>query len=1021
MFRACLLIVATIFAATISSVSVAQTTDVDTAENDTQDLSGRLLADGTLYTGLRWNLGQEYDRSRFIFRSDVAWYEFYGSGVQVIRRPFENLLVQGNGATTDLFFVAADDPTDPGIQPPYDVSIRTLTINDATLTLFEDVQTNPIDLRFRSVIPGEPKEASITLNNGAFDALFRQVTADADMDLLFHSQSGQNQLLNMAYDPVGRSLSYQVDPGSELTISMANVTETRYRSPASVTVDAATLNVRGSGAKLNLELNSDGVNGLKVINNGTMNLGGTGFSDRFEFVSQLPQNGIQILDSSLNLAPVTTLEGYLLLDGAEVSVGASGRLSGGELDVKGTTKITSAGGQPHQYGNLQGIGDGSLTLVGGQYEFNSLFLLVGVGLTLGEPGAAVDTYVVAKAAGGIPALLNKGLNGIGTFEVSNVVTRARFPSGSTLAPGHSIGELGFKGRASFESGSTLAMEIDAAKLALNDSGAHDQLIMQAAVFGQANLLDVQAGAQMTVSIANDQVLPPGTRAELVSFPDSSAWNGVSFAGFPHNSVVVLGQNHWRVDYNDTLSEGLPVRLLTLTVVDPIASVDPTHLDFAPQEVQTLSPLQVVTVTNVGGEDLTVSGFNLFGEAFTVSGQTCVGTTLAPGAACELTVRFFPPSVGDFSGAITIESNSFFSPPGLTLFGVGIEPAAEAIASLSPTSITFPDQVVGKLGPTASVVLTNTGTDTLTVTGYQFSSSAFVIRNDGCIAVPVQPGASCQFEVGFLPTSTGSFTDTLVVQSNSTIPATLGLAGEGTEPEGPLTIRVSKTYSDGNNVEVGVSLSCNGGLPLEQQAVIAPGKPVSFVVDSLPEEGVTCTVAETSGAENYTPEFFNGTGFSDESCVYERVQPGGSYVCDITNYADSARYVATKAWELDGADEALAEEVVLSIYCSNPIANGVLVGDEWHVNGLVKDGESLLAIVDMRTGSASCRAEETVLQTGVEVDNGCTTTEVTAGDTVECTITNILFFEGIPALNPAGVAALLISLLSFGMLALRRQV
>ena len=103
------------------------------------------------------------------------------------------------------------------------------------------------------------------------------------------------------------------------------------------------------------------------------------------------------------------------------------------------------------------VADGSLTLIGGQYEFDAWFLLVNVSLTLGEPGGADDTYVIAKATGGVSALLNKGLSGIGTFEVSNVATHARFPSGATLAPGHSIGDLKFKGRASFESGSTLAL------------------------------------------------------------------------------------------------------------------------------------------------------------------------------------------------------------------------------------------------------------------------------------------------------------------------------------------------------------------------------------------------------------------------------------------------------------------------------------------------------------------------------------------------------------------------------------
>ena len=75
----------------------AQTTDVANNEFNTQLLEGRLLSGGVLYDGLRWNLGATYNRDAFLFLRETAWYEFYGSGVQIINRPFEKLEVQGNG------------------------------------------------------------------------------------------------------------------------------------------------------------------------------------------------------------------------------------------------------------------------------------------------------------------------------------------------------------------------------------------------------------------------------------------------------------------------------------------------------------------------------------------------------------------------------------------------------------------------------------------------------------------------------------------------------------------------------------------------------------------------------------------------------------------------------------------------------------------------------------------------------------------------------------------------------------
>ena len=75
---------------------------------------------------------------------------------------------------------------------------------------------------------------------------------------------------------------------------------------------------------------------------------------------------------------------------------------------------------------------------------------------------------------------------------------------------------------------------------------------------------------------------------------------------------------------------------------------------------------------------------------------------------------------------------------------------------------------------------------------------------------------------------------------------------------------------------------------------------------------------------------------------------------------------------------------------------------------------------------TCRATESGNNSFVEVDNGCYvdgegTLMVAAGMGDECTITNTVFFEGIPTLNQYGMAIMALLMLGVGLLGFRRFV
>jgi hypothetical protein len=255
---------------------------------------------------------------------------------------------------------------------------------------------------------------------------------------------------------------------------------------------------------------------------------------------------------------------------------------------------------------------------------------------------------------------------------------------------------------------------------------------------------------------------------------------------------------------------------------------------------------------------------------------------------------------------------------------------------------------------------------------------------------------------------------------------VSIAGDGLAAN--TRFRVTKTFSDGRDDEVDVHLSCNTGLPLEQDFTISGGGDgVLFVVTEIQGEETVCEVTESGGPAGYTPVFNDGAG-----CSWTNVTAGGYYDCAITNEADPAEFTVTKEWVIEGAvrDEVI-EEAQVAINCSSDILS--IDGDEITEPGgsvwvnLSGDGDSVTVTVDTTLGATSCSAYEDVNQSGIETaytaecGNGQVVVELVAGGSTSCTITNTVFFEGIPTLSQYGMALMALLMLGLGFVGLRRFV
>src|SRR6202790_2246380 len=125
--------------------------------------------------------------------------------------------------------------------------------------------------------------------------------------------------------------------------------------------------------------------------------------------------------------------------------------------------------------------------------------------------------------------------------------------------------------------------------------------------------------------------------------------------------------------------------------------------------------------------------------------------------------------------------------------------------LSPATLTFATQLVGTTSPAQSVLLSNYGTTTLSISG--ITANGDFSQSDTCGST-LAAGASCVIAVTFSPTASGTRSGTLSVTDNAPSGTqTVSLNGTGTvvtlsptslrfacvpEPIGHCTCSLSKT-------------------------------------------------------------------------------------------------------------------------------------------------------------------------------------------------------------------------------------
>jgi hypothetical protein len=279
------------------------------------------------------------------------------------------------------------------------------------------------------------------------------------------------------------------------------------------------------------------------------------------------------------------------------------------------------------------------------------------------------------------------------------------------------------------------------------------------------------------------------------------------------------------------------------------------------------------------QSLPVSLTNAASGAFSLSNQC--GATLTAGEACTLVFNYAPPN-GDgctpalpaTMGSCTLDGSGYpqgtyetgtwsYTLPGGVLGGLGnsgfttsgIAAASGTVAgkalltplslSVSPTTAAFGSVAQGATSNSITITVTNNNSSSVSYTYTPPSSGHFNATNN--CATPLAAKSSCNIQVSMVTTTTGTFTDSLILTPSGGTASTVSISG---------TVAAAST---------GITLSSNN----HSFGNVTDGTTVAFSTTLTNNTGSTATISfsNSAGAGYSTSTTCGTTLAASATCTY----------------------------------------------------------------------------------------------------------------------------------------------------------
>lgn len=309
--------------------------------------------------------------------------------------------------------------------------------------------------------------------------------------------------------------------------------------------------------------------------------------------------------------------------------------------------------------------------------------------------------------------------------------------------------------------------------------------------------------------------------------------------------------------------GIQVVALSGTGAAAGVSLSSSTVSFGNQVVGTTSAGQTVTFSNSGSGPVTVSSVTAAGDF----AETNSCGTVTAGNNCTISITFTPSTGGLRTGSVSLVDSA--GTQVIATSGTGTQPGV----SVSVSSLAYGSQTVGTTSAAQTVSLTNNGTSPLTVSSSS-TSGDFAVSSSSCATLPatVNAAGSCQFQVTFIPSTTGTRTGSLIL-ADSVGTQVVSLSGTGSAPGVALapstlnfgTVTVGTTSQQTANVTLdiatassmqvtGMSVTGDYSIVNHCSGTVSPGGSCSVSVTFAPAATgtrtgtvlINYTVATTSG-------------------------------------------------------------------------------------------------------------------------------------------------------------------------------
>jgi hypothetical protein len=209
------------------------------------------------------------------------------------------------------------------------------------------------------------------------------------------------------------------------------------------------------------------------------------------------------------------------------------------------------------------------------------------------------------------------------------------------------------------------------------------------------------------------------------------------------------------------SEGTQtVELSGTGAAPPTDILTPTALDFPSTPSGQISSAQSVTISNTGDLPLHVTAITA--SANFQQSSDCLGGVAAQ-SSCGISVQFVPAQAGALTGTLSITDD--LGTRTVALSGTGLQPG---MLTVTPASLSFPQQQPGVASAPQSVTITNSGSETAAGLDLQITGPAAgnYSLGAGTCGAQLNGGSSCTAQVVFKPAAAGPIAAVLNISSST---------------------------------------------------------------------------------------------------------------------------------------------------------------------------------------------------------------------------------------------------------------